>query len=229
MERVGFIPPVSIASNATVSGQTYGNGMYMYKSSFSILPMTVPPAAMTNNITSFPSGSYIGLLTMRIVVSVYPAFDKNTTTYFSTSASYPTTSPYTYPYSTPTTTVSGTAQKGEWLQIRTPFELAVTSISISAYSSLANSASSWVVAGSQNSTTWFTLLDKTSTVIPLTTTTYDLPKQSVTYLRVIFRNGNGNNVIWINECSYTGTANFYPPLPMTSNSTTLTDGVYTIS
>ena len=197
---INTYPPVSIASNQTVTGQTYGNGVYAFKSSGggNTPPLiTVPPSAMPTNEAILSSGTFVSSASSMYSYSAYNAFDKTLNTFWDSNGYYSSTNPYVHT-GTATTTVSGTAQKGEWLQLQLPFEMSVTSISIASYST-SLSSSSWVVAGSQNGSTWFTLLDKTSTVIPTTITTYEFPAQNVTRLRIIFRNSNGSGQVGISD------------------------------
>jgi len=126
-------PPAALFSNATVLiGQTYGNGQYNV-------------TASTSNTASYYASN---------------AFDKlqviNDGWISSTSAYSTTTGAYAGAVST---TVSGTAYTGEWIQIQYPVPVSLVSYILVSYNSGAGTfylctPNSWVLAGSNDGTSW---------------------------------------------------------------------------
>jgi hypothetical protein len=110
----------------SVTGTAYGTGTYVTTQS------------------SFNTGAQ----------AAYCLFDKNlaTTVWLSSGTAYQPSSGYTGSVST---TVSGTAYKGEWIQIQLPSSIILSSFSFW-YNSTASqyAPTKWVLAGSNDGTTW---------------------------------------------------------------------------
>lgn len=109
------------------SAAVYGNGMYLVSA----------------------GSAYTGLL-------AYNPFDKSNSTVWANSGSYNTSVPYNYTGAL-STTVSGTTVLGDWLQIKLPTAIVLTSYSIQARNdaSYTQSPAAWYIAGSNDGITWY--------------------------------------------------------------------------
>jgi hypothetical protein len=111
-----------------------------------------PPAPLTSANTSL-TGAYPGIYVVTASTSAYG----NVGYYaFTRSSSFWQLSTIT---SSTTTTVSGTSYTGEWLQISMPYQVTLSSYQI--YGSSFNYATGWVIAGSNDGSTWYLIDNKT--------------------------------------------------------------------
>ena len=120
---IAYYPSSPMTANTTsVSGTTYGTGIYYISASNT-------------------SGSTFA----------YNAFDNTSSTQWLSGTSYTTTS------SAYSTTVSGTTRSGEWLQIQlpTPINLKYYSIQSSSTVGTTQSPASFVIAGSNDNSSWY--------------------------------------------------------------------------
>ena len=192
----------SVAMNSSVSYLTQSPTAQAY-----------PPAAMTSNSTTisnmgYGNGTYTASASSASSYPAWGAFDKVA---FGSSAANSWTpanllynvgsSPY-LGYSatgTATTTISGTAVKGEWLQLQMPSAIIIAGYSINAYSNRAPTR--FYIAGSNNGTTWTQIdyEDTGSAPWPTNTTVtnyFDLPANTTSYSYYRFVQVTANTDGW---------------------------------
>lgn len=136
-------------------------------------PSEWPPSAMSANTTTINGQVYVASAstTYSTIYQAFNAFDTNSSTRWVCSGvggTAPnnvdvynnTTGAYTGSVST---TVSGSAVNGEWLQIQLPSSIAISTYAITPESSrfAHRSPQSFILAGSNNGSTWFTVADRT--------------------------------------------------------------------
>jgi hypothetical protein len=133
-------------------------------------PIEWPPASpvMTGNTSTINGQVYVASASSTSGVSYYEwyAFDKNVGTIWGSDINVggytPTTGVYT---GSVTTTVSGTAQSGQWVQIQLPSRTFVHSYMHTAgRQSLGRQATSFVLAGSNDGITWYSVDQRTGQV-----------------------------------------------------------------
>jgi hypothetical protein len=96
---------------------------------------------------------------------------------------------------TVTTTVSGTAVLGEWIQLQMPVPLVVTSYTMS---SANKCLASWVLAGSADGVSWYTLDERSGIAASVwnntaaNTFTLTAPQVEASYMRLILRTTTGS-------------------------------------
>jgi hypothetical protein len=208
-------PPVALSTSSlstTVSGQNYGNGTY---------------------IVSYSSEGFAG--------AGYYLYDKSVPSSGGTGSFYATGynagTPGTYASTTYSTVASGITYYGQWHSLQLPSAIYVTSYSIQATNDVvARSPASWIVAGSNDGSTW-TLLDSQTgyTWTGGQLRLFNLSTQnSYLYLRILFRSIQGNDaaiqvgeVRWYSTAtSSTSTINVLSDKHVTINSSTNSLGIF---
>jgi hypothetical protein len=140
---------------APASGNFYLRNWRMYQAN---APIDYPLSSLTNDTTLASSVISNPLL--------FNAFDNNTSTFLNlNSSNYSTTSPYAYT-GTISTTVSGNTIFGDWVSIILPNAIRLTSYRITPRNdaSFGQTPRSWMIAGSNDGTTWASL-DERSTIV----------------------------------------------------------------
>lgn len=176
-------PPIALSSavtnNApatiTVSGQFYGNGDYVVKASATLDTSNWPPWKAFNK-------------TLKTYDVLYDAWVSD--------VQYSTTSPYAALGSAPLTTVSGSQVQGAWMEIKMPSAIILTSYLLAPRNRYPDEAPTvWVIAGSQDGTTWYTVNSQSSqTTWPLYGNIYTFTNSTqYTYYRIIIQNTNGTS------------------------------------
>ena len=89
------------------------------------------------------------------------------------------------------TTVDGVSQFGEWVQVELNNTIKTGRIDMSAPSTT-RVPLSWVLAGSLNGTTWFSLRDETNTLITTVLKSFNITKTEVKYVRLVVRGTNSS-------------------------------------
>ena len=150
---------------------------------------TYPTAALTAN-TSTISGQTLGNGIYNVTASTttlgngYNAFDKDTSTYWGGAYEYSAASGYT---GTASTTVDGTAQAGEWIQLRLPDTIACGRFTVTFMGSSV-AATSFMLAGSNDGTTWNAVADISGVSQSASAQTFITTNtNSFSYFRFIFR------------------------------------------
>ena len=210
-------PPVSLSTSSlstTVSGQNYGNGTY---------------------VISYSSEGFAG--------AGYYLYDKSVPSSGGTGSFYATGynagTPGTYASTTYSTVASGITYYGQWHSLQLPSAIYVTSYSIQATNDVvARSPASWIVAGSNDGSTW-TLLDNQTgyTWTGGQVRLFNLSTQnSYLYLRILFRSIQGNDAaIQVGEVRWystsiistsTSTVNVLADKHVTINSSTNSLGLF---
>lgn len=208
-----------------------------------------PSAAMTANSTSLTDGTYVASSSSSANSGTppYSAFDKVTASGWWASqigSAYSSSSPYAYTGAV-STTVSGNSVTGEWLQIKFPAAVALSSyVVVSPADNNWNlvTPAGWVLCGSTNGTTWTYVETQTSVTWTgqVQTKTFTLSSNPYSYYRIIVTNASGNiqgGVVAIGELKFFGSLDTtvkYPPSGMTSASTAISgqtygNGTYTVS
>lgn len=210
------------ANTYIVSYQPYGNGQYVAR------------ASSTLGSTNYE----------------WYAFDKTNATNASSQLSWANGSTTAYTAATGayttgfSTTVSGTAYAGEWLQLQTPAPLRVTRYSLTSPNHTANTfmgtPGSWVLAGSNDATTWW-LLDKRDSQMFTSsnqTLSYNVSipnANTYSYVRMCVTKAQtptGGNYLHVGELSLfsdtqvTQTALEWPPSALIANTTTFSSLAY---
>ena len=155
------LPPVDLTdgtgshlSSGTISGMVIANGIITEIHAAGTLP-PLDISAYSN--PAVVSGQSVGNGTYTVSVSsgnyLMTPFDSNNSTYYLSGGGY---SAGAYSGST-STTVGGTAVNGEWYQLQLPYAIVLQSYVIGAVDK-SYSADSWVIAGSNDGSTW-TLVD----------------------------------------------------------------------
>jgi hypothetical protein len=130
------------------------NGLNMY-----------PPASLTANTTtlsgySYGNGAYVCSASEISANSAFNGFDGANGTPFQVAVYNVTTGVYS---GSTTTTVSGVTQTGAWLQIQLPNKIQLYSCSVtSSYNTFPYTPRSFVIAGSNDGSTWTSLYDTTN-------------------------------------------------------------------
>jgi hypothetical protein len=128
--------------------------------------LAYPPAQLTANTTTltgqpYGNGTYIVSVSTTTSGSPFEIFDNSTATSHGIAEYNLNTGVYT---GSTTTTVSSVTQTGAWRQIQLPNAIRLTSCSItSSYVTYPYTPRSFVIAGSNNGTTWDSLYDTTNT------------------------------------------------------------------
>ena len=155
-----------------------------------------PPNTLTGSSTlltgqAYGNGTYI--VTSSPITSGYDGwhmFDNGNTTNtdWAQSSVYYTTTSYSGPA---TTTVSGSATPGDWVQIQLPLPIILTSYKV-VTTHATWSATQWVLAGSNDGTTWTRLDSQTGQPIGVKTITYSVPNTAAynRYIIIVQRNSN---------------------------------------
>ena len=182
---------IVLASGATGDGLISIEEWSLYPASFQTPTIQFPSAAMTGTSTTIGGEAFVaGFSSAWGTTQQYSAFDRTTAdwsasavTYSSTDGSYIAATPYT-------TVVDGTSYAGEWIQLKAGVARQLSSYSIQAHSGAATrSPSRFVIAGSNDGTTWSAIdyqsglvwtLSQTRTFFP-NVTTY----KTYTYFRLI--------------------------------------------
>jgi hypothetical protein len=147
-------------------------------------PTEWPPSAMTANTSTISGRVYVASVSSMFDTTNYPprnAFDRSPSLWIC-AANYNTTSG-NYLGST-STTVSGSAVTGEWVQIQLPSSILISSFAITPQGTTGfgevRSPRSFVLAGSNDGTTWFTITDRTGIVDWVSGTTKTFNASSTT-------------------------------------------------
>jgi hypothetical protein len=200
-------PPAALTSNSTtLSGELYGNGLYVMSRS-SVLTTNEPWRLMDRNLGT-----------------VFHAAGIASTIYDSGSGVYLGT--------TTTTSVSGTVYSGEWVQINLPQNINLSSFSITGRpsNSTIRAPRSFVILGSNNGSSWVLVHEETNvndwvTQVSKTFTVTTNPI-AYNYYRMVARivgnpNTGSNEVFEISEWRLYGnerntalTGTKYPPVPV---------------
>ena len=88
------------------------------------------------------------------------------------------------------TIVDSVSQLGEWLQIE--FNSTIETGRVDMNAPITKAPLSWVLAGSLDNITWFSLRDETNVQITPTLTTFNFTERTVKYIRLIIRSTNTN-------------------------------------
>jgi hypothetical protein len=201
--------------------------------------VAVPPYSMTANTTTFAGNSvYDGTYTLTSsntafggeIGDIFRAFDDNTT--FPNGSwspgGYYNSSTGAYTGST-STTVSGSSQSGEWVQMQLPNPIVLYSFSLKFYWPTDSFwLKSFLIAASNNNTTWTNIYDTTNGGISnYGTNTFVVTGSSTPYryFRLIGRSTSGSPTCayWFLDQwkLYTNQSNFnlmkFPPAPLTAD------------
>ena len=201
--------------------------------------IAVPPYSMTSNTTTFPGNSvYDGTYTLTSSIpSGHPTMGD---IYVISNDTYGTEGnvwgpEYRYNVNTGvytgsvSTTVSGVSQSGEWVQMQLPNPIVLYSFSLRFWwPSQAYWAKSFLIAGSNDNSTWTNIYDNTNaSFVYGTAQTFVVTGSSVPYryFRLIVRSTSGifDCAWWILDQwkLYTNASNFnlmkFPPAPLTAD------------
>jgi hypothetical protein len=184
--------------NANVSYDSNVNTLDITSAKGTLMPM-VPSFNMTSATQTVSGQSYfvtVSSQTDQFQQSFF-AFDNNANSRWQ-SASQRYDAAYGVYYGPNTTTVSGASVAGEWIQLKIPMGLVVTSYTMS---SVNKCLASWLLAGSIDGVTWFKIDERSgisATVWNNTAqNTYSVDTQppTTTHLRLILRATTGSGAI----------------------------------
>jgi len=231
----GSTNPVTLTLTTTPS---YGNGSYTFQASsllsgsggpqyaFAYFTTTMyPPTTYTLSLTTTTNVNYASV----VVAAVSSSYTGSTST-----------------------TVSGTAYLGEWIDIVLPFAVVVNFYTLSSQMNFSNNAVSpytWILAGSNNGGSTWTLLDN-FTAVSMTygdcsvanlinnTTAYNKYRIIATSAWLAYITGpqggsGGPYSIYFNGINFFSSVITYPPVALTGNISTISgqsygNGTYTI-
>jgi Concanavalin A-like lectin/glucanases superfamily/Glycine rich protein len=203
---------VLVGQKGTNSSTGGGGGGGTYIATSNIYPLTAayPPAALTGTSTTLTgqtSGNGTYTVNSSTIYSGYPpynAFDKNSGTLWAGTTGYNTGAPYAVSNTgtAPSLVISGTTYYGDWLSITLPTAIVLTSYSLIARNDayFGQMPSQWVIAGSNNGGTTWTLVTS-QTVASLFT--YAGHQQVFNILTTVSSPAYNTFVILITNCSAT--------------------------
>jgi hypothetical protein len=181
--------------NANVSYDSNMNSLDITSAKGTLMP-SVPPFNMTSASQTVSGQSYfvtVSSQTDQFQQSFF-AFDNNANSKWQSSSPryHAITGVYT---GTNTTTVSGASVAGEWIQLKMPMGLVVSSYTIS---SVTKCLASWLLAGSIDGVTWFRIDERSGIAATVwnntAQNTYSVDNQPpmATHLRLILRATTGS-------------------------------------
>jgi hypothetical protein len=182
---------------------------------------------MTGYVTVINGGTYVASASSEInsAYTAWKAFDKTIGGYWVTvPPTYSNTAPYGYIGTLKTTDINGMVYSGEWIQIQLPFQVTLSSYTISGQS-VSTNPTSWVIVGSSDGQNWVTVTQQYSNAQfkistgPFTFTA--ITNQPFSYWRLIVTNIDTGTAqyLQITEWTLYGTADTQQPLEIAQPTT----------
>jgi len=196
LNGLGPTQSLQIDGNVSVSTLSYGNEVPFYTED----GVVYPPGPLTANVNTLATygsaynGAYIvSASNVNGSNYVYKAFnrDANSDYWESTTGVY--TSAGVYTGSVTTTVDDGTMYAGEWLQIQLPTPIKLKQMLIYPFAHVTYMCNKYVLLGSNDGTTWTSVIAGTMNFTSFVTTYVDVNSQTTySYYRLVASTLNGN-------------------------------------